>query len=108
MGRRYLNFFQILFNNVEIVRQLQCKAGKDQIRIGGRESLGIFSTVGAKGGRGGRISVTSSSEISARAANVFPNARTEGEDFSNTSSVNCGLQRKDSSGKVVRRVFKHN
>ena len=29
------------------------------------------------------------------------NTRTEGEDFSNTSSVNCGLQRKDSSGKVV-------
>ena len=86
MGRRYLNFFQILFNNVEIVRQLQCKAGKDQIRIGGRESLGIFYAVGAKGGR---ISVTSSSEISATAANVFPNARTEGEDFSNTSSVNC-------------------
>ena len=84
----------------DIVRQLQCKAGKDQIRIGGRESLGIFSAVGPKRGRG-RISVTSSSEISARAANVFPNARTEGEDFSNTSSVNCGLQRKDSSGKVV-------
>lgn len=55
----------------DIVRQLQCKAGKDQIRIGGRESLGIFSAVGPKRGR---VSVTSSSEISARAANVFPNA----------------------------------
>ena len=52
MGRRYLKFFQILFNNVEIVRQLQCKVGKDQIRIGGRESLGIFSAVGPKRGRG--------------------------------------------------------
>ena len=39
---------------------------------------------------------------------MFPNARSEGGDFSNTSSVNCGLQRKDSSEKVVRRVFKHN
>ena len=32
---------------------------------------------------------------------MFPNARTEGENITNTSSVNCGLQRKDSSGKVV-------
>ena len=59
--------------------------------------MGIFSGVGPK--RGG--SVTSSSEISARAASVFPNTITEGEDFFNTSSVNCGVQRKDSSGKVV-------
>ena len=59
----------------DIVRQLQCKAGKDQIRIGGRESLGIFSAVGpVEGAGGGRISVTSRSEISARAENVFPNA----------------------------------
>ena len=32
---------------------------------------------------------------------MFPNARTEDENITNTSSVNCGLQRKDSSGKVV-------
>ena len=50
----------------DIVRQLQCKAGKDQIRIGGRESLGIFSAAGPieGAGGGGRISVTSRSEIS--------------------------------------------
>ena len=34
------------------MRQLQCKAGKDQIRIGGRETLGIFSAVGPKRGQG--------------------------------------------------------
>ena len=32
------------------MRQLQCKVGKDQIRIGGREGLGIFSAVGPKRG----------------------------------------------------------
>ena len=35
------------------MRQLQCKADKDQIRIGGRESLGIFSAFGTNGGAGG-------------------------------------------------------
>ena len=34
------------------MRHLECKADKDQIRIGGRESLGIFSAVGPKRGRG--------------------------------------------------------
>ena len=97
----YLNFFLIIFNNLlEIcVCHCQCKAGRDQIRIGGWESLGIFSDVGPKGGGG---SVTSSSEILARAASVFPNTSTEGHDFFNTSSVyNCGVQREDSSKKVV-------
>ena len=83
--------------NRDIVYHCPCKAGRDRIRIGGRESLGLFSGVWPKMGG----SVTSSSEISARATNVFPNTRTVGEDFSNTSSVNCGLQRKDSSEKVV-------
>ena len=79
-----------------------CKAGRDQIRIQGRESLGIFSGVWPKGGGG--VSLISSSEISARASNVFPNKSTVGEDFSHTSSsVNCGLQRKNSSEKVVSR-----
>ena len=31
---------------------LSCKAGRDQIRIGGWESLGIFSDVGLKRGGG--------------------------------------------------------
>ena len=75
----------------------QCKAGRDQIRIGRRGSSGIFSDVGPK--KGG--SVTLSSEISARAASVFPNTSTEGDDFFNTRSVNCGLQREDSSKRVV-------
>ena len=34
---------------------------------------------------------------------MFPNTSTKGEEFFNTSSVNCGLQRKDSSEKVVSR-----
>ena len=28
-NRKALNFFQILFNNVEIVRPCQCKAGRE-------------------------------------------------------------------------------
>ena len=34
---------------------------------------------------------------------MFPNTSTKREEFFNTSSVNCGLQRKDSSEKVVSR-----
>ena len=62
-----------------------------------------FLASGQRGGGGG-VSLISSSEISARASNVFPNKSTVGEDFSHTSSsVNCGLQRKNSSEKVVSR-----
>ena len=74
------------------MRNCQCKAGRDQIRIGGRESLGIFSGVEPK--RKG--SVTSSSEISARGSTQA----LRGKIFLILSSVNCGLQRKDSSEKV--------
>ena len=41
----------------------------------------IFSGVGLKRGAGGGGSVTLSSEILARAANMFPNTSTEGKIF---------------------------
>ena len=34
---------------------------------------------------------------------MFPNTSTKREEFFNTSSVNCGLERKDLSEKVVSR-----
>ena len=64
----------------------QCKAGRDQIGIGGRESLGIFSGVG----------VVLLQALKSRQGRQG----TEGKDSFNTSSVNCGLQRKGSSEKV--------
>ena len=68
-----------------------CKAGRDQIRIGERESLGIFSGVGPKRGDSVTLSTegedsfnTSSSE---KAVSGYPNTIVEEGEFLNTSSV---------------------
>lgn len=65
--------------------------------------MGEFGNVFRCKAKGGAHSVASSSEISARAASVFLNTSFKGDNFISTSSVNCGLQREDSSEKVVSR-----
>ena len=73
-----------------------CKAGRDQIRIGEHESLGIFSGVGPKRGDSVTLSTegedsfnTSSSE---KAVSGYPNTIVEEGEFLNTSSVDGGRE----------------
>ena len=73
-----------------------CKAGRDQIRIGERESLGIFSGVGPK--RGDSVTLSTEGEdsfnisSSEKAVSGYPNTIVEEGEFLNTSSVDGGRE----------------